>query len=204
MSLTLNDKQIGYIIAGVAVLAYGLGLLTGIFFVNNHPLKSNTTVDTLVVTKFDTIRISKPFEVIKEVPVSVEKVVKDTVYKNRPYIKDSIVYIPISRTWFRKGDVDVWATGYKVDIDSIHVLRPTITKVITNTVTKSYDNEISLGVDLSTMFAGTYKVPIVAAEFQWDKGRSHTFAKIGGCYIDGKMQFMFETGYVIKFYQRKY
>ena len=98
MSLTLNDKQIGYIIAGVAVLAYGLGLLTGIFFVNNHPLKSNTTVDTLVVTKFDTIRISKPFEVIKEVPVSVEKVVKDTVYKNRPYIKDSIVYIPISRT----------------------------------------------------------------------------------------------------------
>lgn len=204
MDFSITKKQFGLIVAGAVVLGLLIGGFTMTYVIKDSPLHKQVVVDTsYIVTKvpLDLAASLKPVSVIpyKAEPVTLH----DTVFVDRPYIKDSLVYIPISKGMYYKNDVTVWATGYQVTIDSVRALVPVRERTITNTITQSYNNEIAMGLGVSTIFTGTYKIPNAALEFSWDKGGNHTFVKIGASYID-KVNLYLETGYYIKFYKRKH
>lgn len=81
-----------------------------------------TKTDTVTVTRIDTFRYEKP------VPVYVRStdtlVVHDTIL-----VKEQKVYSDSTYT--------AWVSGYQPELDSIEVYPKTVTKIITNDITKT-------------------------------------------------------------------
>jgi hypothetical protein len=109
----------------IAVLVLILGLVL------KRPEKVITETkyltDTTIVTKIDTVEVTKIVE--------VEKRVVDTTYIT---VRDSIlVPIPMSEyRFFQKGLYDITAHGYNVSLSNIIVFPKTVYQTVTNTVEK--------------------------------------------------------------------
>lgn len=83
--------------------------------------------DSIVVTKHDTLTITKVVE--------VEKKVVDTVYVKS---ENNSIPIPISEyRFFKPNEYDITAKGFNVTMPSITIFPKTITTTITNTIERN-------------------------------------------------------------------
>ena len=140
--MTKTNKALAisaFAIIGILIIALNIAI---------HKIKvlksqeGTTVTDTLVVTKYDTIKVNKPIYITQKVidtlliPVTDTIRVNDTLYVNVPkeqkyYTKDSIY--------------QVWVSGYRPELDSLRIYPKTTTQYVTKTIYKK-PQRIGLGV----------------------------------------------------------
>lgn len=128
-----------FAIIGILIIALNIAI---------HKIKvlksqeGTTVTDTLVVTKYDTIKVNKPIYITQKVvdtlliPITETIRVNDTLYLNVPkeqkyYAKDSLY--------------QAWVSGYNPTLDSINIFQKVIEKTIINTITKK-PRKVGIGV----------------------------------------------------------
>lgn len=123
------SKNIIIVILSLLLVTSVLFLCRGYFHTNdlNTSLKIS---DTITVYKVDTITIDRPVPQYKY----INKVVTDTLYSI-----DSIqvqVSVPISTTVYNDSSYRAVISGYKVNLDTIHIYPQHTITIITNTILK--------------------------------------------------------------------
>jgi len=129
-------KRRDVILVALAVLGLvGAAYLTG----HRRGAKSNANAktDTVVVwrTKYEDRPQFKTEELIEfrpvsynySLPVFIEST--DTVEKLVPYIKDSLIYVPITQKYFERDDghLRLWISGYDTSLDRWELDEQTVT-----------------------------------------------------------------------------
>lgn len=98
--------------------------------------------DTITVTTYDTIAVYKPvprdsivlrYETVR-LPISQQTTDTTLCEENFAKCDSAEVVIPISQVEIADSLYHIWASGYKVGIDSVYVYPRTITNTITKTI----------------------------------------------------------------------
>ena len=149
----LNDAQAAILLlAGFAMavfLGYSNGLRRG-YYKAKQEYENVVQTDT-VWLKPDTIRIDRPVPVAKWLkpdtvflPVPVQP--KDSVPEQKP----DTVYVPIPRetTYYAGNEYEAWVTGFKANLDSVHVFQKTavVEKKVPVYVNKKWGIGLQAGV----------------------------------------------------------
>jgi hypothetical protein len=87
---------------------------------NHHKeIEYRYTHDTIVKTKIDTITLTNIEYRDKTIKKVIKVKISDTIR-----LKDTIYcLIPTYNYFFKTKDADIWASGYKVEIDSLNVFK---------------------------------------------------------------------------------
>jgi hypothetical protein len=150
--ITLNQiKQYARIASIVIVF---LLALVGIFSIsrcnrnNSNDSKISTQVDTLYL--LDTIRIEKPVPKIIENIDTFLVQTKDTLW-----LKDTLYLIlPKEQKIYKEKNYQAWISGYRPELDSIHIFRNT-QQIITSTTIRSKQKSHRWGIGIQAGYGLT-------------------------------------------------
>ena len=124
----MNEKALMWAMLIAAVV---LGSTIGFWFrglLPSKPVDPIVQTDTLYFR--DTIKVDKPVPVPKPYPVYLPA---DTVRLVNVQHDTVEVIVPIEQKHYRDSLYDAWVSGYKPNLDSLHVYP--VTKVVTTTIT---------------------------------------------------------------------
>lgn len=200
------EEKISYK-ALIAVFALGLiiGGIAGVYWIkaeNTGSYGLSRATDTVTVIRTDTVRITA-MPVVRERVKYVERTRIDTVYQDRPVFVKGEIQVPIKSYHFRQGQADVYASGYKVTLDSLFFKTPITTKTITKTIYNERPNTLYAALDVRTDFWGGHKTPGLGMEFGYRKGGMTTWASAGAVW-DGRTYFRFATGWRWEILRRQF
>jgi hypothetical protein len=122
-------------------------LSLGVIYLLVHPRTGTTITKTTVKvdTLRDTVKVKPHFisqVVIRRDTIKLSNIVNDTV----PYIKDSIIYIPITQKTYSNSNYKGYVSGYDVNLDSLYLYNSNTVKTVT--VTKKIVHRWGLGVSV--------------------------------------------------------
>ena len=128
---TVKEKVVlALILSGCILYGVVVFLVTRAVYGHND---ENVTVrrDTIVIR--DTIRVTKPAEVVTEYVEHVKEkpvIIRDTEVVERDpqivYVRGDSVEIPIAQKRYADSTYTAWVSGYKPSLDSIEVYRKTV------------------------------------------------------------------------------
>lgn len=118
-------KYLPYIVIGILA-----GLLVWSFFRKGGKGEEAGTV-TVFVT--DTVTVVKKDTVLAEITKFVSETIVDTVTIEK--VRDSVVFIPITRRYYRGDGYEAWVSGYRPNLDSLVLYPETKYQYITNETT---------------------------------------------------------------------
>lgn len=159
---------------------------------------SSTNKKNVVVEKAetDTIFIEKIDTVVYEKPIFIKQTVVDTFI-----VKDSVnnqhIIQKIQR-YYRDSIYEAWVSGYRPNLDSIHIFRKTIINTITNTITKEiYPKTTDLYMKLGFSCIGNKLSPVVGLNLKL-KNDMIWGGELG--YYDKKIMYGLNFGFKINNY----
>jgi len=116
----------------IAILSLGIIYL----LTRKEATVNKTKVTTKVDTLRDTTKVPTPHYISKVVirhdTLKLSKVVNDTV----PYVKDSMIYIPITQKVYSSDNYNGYVSGYDAKLDSLTMYPKSTTSTKVVTVTK--------------------------------------------------------------------
>lgn len=125
----------------IAVLSFGvIYLLT-----RKTAVVTSTKTTVKVDTLRDTVKVKPRFisqVVIRHDTIKLSNTVNDTV----PYIKDSIIYIPITQKTYSNSNYKGYVSGYDTKLDSLDLYNSNTVKTVT--ITKKIVHRWGLGVSV--------------------------------------------------------
>jgi hypothetical protein len=120
------DRVKNIVIVVLVILVLVLSFFLCVSFHKNNPEEPKTVkTDTLYI--FDTIEIKVP----KDSIVYVDRKITDTLYLPTP---QDTTPIPIEQKHYKDTLTDIWISGYKPTIDSIHYHIPQNTMYVEKTI----------------------------------------------------------------------
>lgn len=178
-------KETFYIILALLVI---LEVATCLYFT-----KWRTPVDPVVITETDTVTVFKTDTIISEIRTPIKEVIVDTIVVEK--VRDSVVYLPIMRRYYKGTEYEAWVSGYQPKLDSIVVYPQTKYQYITNNITeRQLVRNYALYLDAGFMFYDKKVAPCIALQLTtpqpWTIG-------VGVGYIEGKVGLGFNLGFKI-------
>jgi len=140
----------------IAILSLGIIYL----LTRKEATITKTKVTTKVDTLRDTTRITTPHYISKVVirrdTLKLSEVVNDTI----PYLKDSMIYIPITQKTYTADSYKGYVSGYDAKLDSLTMYSKSTTSTKTVTVTKNRSHW-NLGVSAGYGISKTGLTPYI-------------------------------------------
>lgn len=115
-----------------------------------------THVDSVLITKYDTVKIETPVYKTKEIIRHDTTTIDNIIFVN----DTGKVVIPIEQKYYEKDSVyKAWVSGWSPQLDSIYVYNKTITNTITNTVVKKKKTHFGIGPSVGVSYDMLSKKP---------------------------------------------
>ncbi len=138
------------VIRWIIVILLAIIVLLGVFISVKIKPKTIIKRDTIVVVKFDTIRIPKPIYVTEKVLDTIFAPINDTIRVN-----DTLyIQLPKTQKYYSKDSLyQAWVSGYKPSLDSINIFQKVIEKTIINTITNKRRFGVGINAGYGIVFS---------------------------------------------------
>ena len=171
--MNIKDDTIQYFLK-IITLVFGILLLFNIvnaigYFVNEyrnaHPGEMKVKVDTLFV--YDTIFVEKP--VIKKVEI-IDTLLLPVPITDTLMLHDTVfVHLPIEQRQYSDLRYTAWVSGYRPQLDSIHIYQQTITKEVkVATKPKRWGIGLQAGYGVLLHNGQVFPAPYIGVGLNWN------------------------------------